>query len=541
MALKSGAKNKKSEGLKPLQKLSLWSYSHPRKTALLWMIVMLFGISCYSVLLKREGFPAINPPLSIISGTYLVNDSAKVDKEVASPISKIAKENASTKNADSQSFPNFYNVIVTYKDGTDAKKAGSDIEQQIKQQNVLPPSATLQVKPFEFGFTTRGDDLIISFYADKKGVPTKEIAAKADQAASFIKSKNLSLVKNVSIIDPFETAQNPITGETVTAQRTFDIFGQRQDSQNNFYRSVIIGVRALDGADNIKLDDQVQRAVKELNRQSQFDGYTAVISGTFADQIKQQISELQKTLLEGLLAVLVIGSIVIAVRASFVTVLSMLTVIAAVNGLLYLVGYSLNTITLFALILSLSLMVDDTIIMVEAIDAQRKKQSDPKKAVTEATGRVSKAMISATTTAALSFAPLIFVGGILGSFIRAIPVTIIAALITSLIVALVFIPFFARFLLLSKKHIGEGNVKEMSAGIEEAIARFISWPMLWAKGSTGKLIGVGLAAFAIGMGFIVGGGMIFKHVTFNIFPSSKDGNQLTTSITYKPNTNIDEA
>jgi len=122
MALKSGAKNKKSEGLKPLQKLSLWSYSHPRKTALLWMIVMLFGISCYSVLLKREGFPAINPPLSIISGTYLVNDSAKVDKEVASPISKIAKENASTKNADSQSFPNFYNVIVTYKDGTDAKK-----------------------------------------------------------------------------------------------------------------------------------------------------------------------------------------------------------------------------------------------------------------------------------------------------------------------------------------------------------------------------------------------------------------------------------
>jgi hypothetical protein len=67
---------------------------------------------------------------------------------------------------------------------------------------------------------------------------------------------------------------------------------------------------------------------------------------------------------------------------------------------------------LFALILSLALIVDDTIIMVEAIDAQRKRQRSGRKAVEEATSKVSRAMLSATFTAALSFAPLLFVSGI---------------------------------------------------------------------------------------------------------------------------------
>ncbi|HYH36079.1 MAG TPA: efflux RND transporter permease subunit, partial [Candidatus Saccharimonadales bacterium] len=294
-------------------------------------------------------------------------------------------------------------------------------------------------------------------------------------------------------------------------------------------------------ADNLELDSQVASAVSELNKQSQFKGYHAEISASYAPQINEQLSELQTSLLEGLIAVLIIGSLVIAIRASAVTVLSMVTVLAIVNGLLYLFGYSLNTITLFALILGLSLIVDDTIIMVEALDTQRRRKKDPGEAVGEATRRVSRAMIAATSTSILSFAPLLFVGGILGGFIRAIPVTIITALLTSLFVALVFIPFFARFLLLRKKQMGARNVHEISHGIEAAIARFVSGPMLWAKGSTKKLLSVGIVAVLIGFGFIMAGGYLFSKVTFNIFPPSKDGNQLVATITFPPDTTINQA
>jgi multidrug efflux pump subunit AcrB len=109
------------------------------------------------------------------------------------------------------------------------------------------------------------------------------------------------------------------------------------------------------------------------------------------------------------------------------------------------------------------------------------------------------------------------------------------------LVALVFIPLFARFLLLGKKQMGSENVHEAAAGIEARIARFISAPMLWAKGSTKKLVSVGLIAVFIGLGFVGTGGYLFQKVTFNIFPSAKDSNQITTQITFGPGTTIVEA
>lgn len=541
MAKPKVSKNKTRNGLARLQRVSLWSFNNPRKTALIWLTFVLFGAACYGTLLKREGFPSIVTPLALGQGSYLVNDPAKVDKDVAVPLNKYVVDQKGVKTVQTQSFDNFYATVIYYKDNVDSKVRSQQLSKSIASEQILPPQATLQLSPLEFGFTTRGDDLVISIYSNDPNVSTESLVEQGNKTATFIKSKNLLLVRDASVIDPFESATNPFTGATETNQKSFDRFSNRENEVSKSRKSVVVGVQAQPAADNIELDAQLRGVITELNQQPESKGYVAVVSGSFAPQIKEQISTLQTSLLEGLLAVLIVGSLVIAIRASIVTVISMITVIAITNGLLYLFGYSLNTITLFGLILGLSLIVDDTIIMVEAIDVQRRRNKDPGVAVSTATGKVSKAMIAATSTAVLSFAPLIFVGGILGSFIRAIPITIIAALLTSLFVALVFIPFFARYLLLSKKQMGEENVHERSAGIEAAIARFISGPMLWAKGSTKKLFGVGTVALFIGFGFIVAGGFIFQKVTFNIFPNSKDGNQLTTTITYNPNTDINQA
>ncbi|MDB5170418.1 MAG: hypothetical protein JWO35_112 [Candidatus Saccharibacteria bacterium] len=535
------SKNNQKPQLSPLQRLSLFFFMRPRKTVLILLTVVLFGAACYSTLLKREGFPSINTPFAVANGSYLVNDPAKVDADIAKPLSNFLLKQEGVKSVETKSFGNFYSAIVSYKDNVNATARSVQLNNQISAQHILPAQATVKLAPFEFGFTERGDDMVVSFY-DKHGTATTEdLVAQGKKAAAFIWSKDLPLVKGVAIIDPYESALDPTTGTQQLNQKSFDRFGKREDNKNNFYSSVVVGIKAEEGADNLELDAQVQSAVDALNKQPEFKNYTAVISASFAPQITEQINELQTSLLLGLIAVLIIGSIVIAVRASFVIVLSMVTVIAIVNGLLYLAGYSLNTITLFALILGLSLIVDDTIIMVEALDSQRRKQKDPAKAVTQATGKVSRAMIAATSTSVLSFAPLLFVGGILGSFIRAIPVTIIASLLISLLVALVFIPLFARFLLLGKKQMGEEHVHELAAGFEARIAKLISQPMLWAKGSTKKLLAVGVIALVIGFGFIGAGGYLFQKVTFNIFPPSKDANQLSTTIVYKPNTDIKQA
>ncbi|HEV7454660.1 MAG TPA: efflux RND transporter permease subunit, partial [Candidatus Saccharimonadales bacterium] len=524
-----------------LPKLSLAIFNRPRLAAVFWVCLMVFGIVSYTTLLKREGFPSINIPYSIVSGTYFVNDPQKVDAQVAKPISDIILKDKRVKSVDASSQGNFYFVAVQYAENTDANVAGREIKQKIDDAKVLPQRSTVKVETPKIGFTNRGDDGVISVYAKNKGATTEQLAAEGANVANYIKSQGIPEIESISVVDPFVEGTDPVTGKNVTNQTKFDRYGERVNGQNTFYDSVSVGFGQKDGTDVIKVDDKIRAALVTYTSAHPDSPYAAVVSATYANDIKDQIGGLQQSLLEGLLAVLVVGSIVIAVRASFVTVLAMITVLSTTLGIMYLVGYTLNTITLFSLVLCLGLIVDDTIIMVEAIDAQRRRLKDPKEIVHVATRKVSRAMVAATSTAILSFAPLLFVSGILGGFIHAIPVTVISALLTSLLVALIFIPLFARYLLLGKKQLGKQNIHEPAAGFEAKVASFIGKPMLWAKHSKPKLFTVGIIAIVVGFSFIMAAGFLFSKVTFNIFPPTKDSNGLLVTLTYEPGTNVKEA
>lgn len=527
-----------------LPKLTTTFFDRPRITAFLWVALTLFGTLSYTTFLRREGFPSVNIPLTIVSGTYYVNDPAKVDNNVAKTISDVALKQSDVDTVQSQSSDNFFNVTIQYKEGTDAQAAAKALEQSVNKSNKLPKTAQVRYNVPYFG-ATGGDiqqlDVAISFYNQDENVSVAQTTAKAQAVAQWLNDQKLSNVKSVFVKNPFETVTNPATGQAITVQHNFDRFGTRQNSRTTFYNSVIIGLAGVKHVDVIKLDKQVREALAKLQTQPQFRGYSAHISASFAPNIKDNISELQRVLLEGLLAILVVGSLVIAIRASLITVISMITVLVSTLGLLYVIGYSLNVITLFALILGLALIVDDTIIMVEAIDAARRRQTEPRQAVQAATRRISRAMVAATATASLSFAPLLFVSGILGSFIRAIPITIISALIISLLVALVFIPFFSRFLLLGKKQMRAKGVKELTAGLESKVAAFIAAPMLWARSSKKRLFSIGIIALVIGFGFTTAGLFIAKNIVFNIFPPSKDTNTLSLNINFPPNTTVRQA
>jgi multidrug efflux pump subunit AcrB len=540
-ALQKGAKKPK-ENLRFLQRFALYFFNRPRLTALLALAVAVFGVLSYTVLLKREGFPAANVPYAIGQVAYFANDASKVDAEVAKPVSEFLLKQTEVKTVQANSLGNFATIIVQYKEGVDSVAASARLQDEVAAQKMLPTGAKLRFDAARFGFTARGDDAVVSFFSTKNpNADEASLVAPAEAAARYLKDQRLSLVKNVSIISPFEQSTNPLTGQAQRVQSGFERYGEYTDGTAKFYSSVPIGLSIVKGGDVISYGDEIQSALDSYNTQHASEGYALRLSASFAPSIRQQISELQRTLLEGLLAVLVVGSIVIAVRASLITVLSMVTVILATLGLMELIGYTLNTITLFSLILGLSLIVDDTIIVVEALDAQRKRKTDARDIVKTAVGRVGRAMIAATFTATLSFTPLLFVGGVLGGFIRAIPVTIISALLISLVVALVFIPFFARFIMLGKKHTGTHAEHEIAAGFEARIARGLSAPMLWARHSRRKIAFVGISAVLVSFLFIGAAGFLFQKVTFNIFPPSKDTNQIYTTLQFAPGTTMQQA
>ncbi|MFZ1323901.1 MAG: efflux RND transporter permease subunit [Candidatus Saccharimonadales bacterium] len=529
---------------KLLSRLTVFFFDRPLLTAFLWIALTLFGVLSYTTFLKREGFPSVNFPLALVNGVYFTDDLSAIDTNIARPISDIALKQDGVASVSSQTAGNFFNVQISFDEGVDAKAATAQLEQSVKEAGALPQGANVVFTVPYFGATggsAEKIDMAISFFPKEDGATTEDIAKAAATYAAALKDRNIDSVQDVFVINPFKQARDPATGQAATVQQNFDRFGLRENDVNTYRDSVIIAVTAKDGFDVVKLDDAVAAALADSAGDESITGYRAVVSASFAPSIRENISELQKSLLEGLIAVLIVGSVVIALRASIITVISMITVLAMTLGFLYAIGYSLNVITLFSLILALALIVDDTIIMVEAIDAARHRHKDRRKAVQEATRKVSRAMVAATLTAALSFAPLLFVGGILGTFIRAIPITIVAALLISLIVALVFIPYFARNLLLGPKQMGKKGVTEIAAGFEAAIANFITKPMRWARASRKKLFAVGSSAVLVGLGFILAGVLIARDVPFNIFPPTKDTNGLSVSITFPPNQTIDQA
>jgi multidrug efflux pump subunit AcrB len=530
---------------KLLPKLSLFFFKRLWLSALLWVLVVTFGILSYTTFLKREGFPAINIPLVIVQGTYAVNDPAKVDSTLAGPVTDVIMKQKGVSSVQTMSEGNFFTAVVQYDQSVNTKSAKADLEKAVNDKVEVPKGAKVEYNAPYFGVTggdTKQIDAAISLYSDDNSASTKQLVAKAGEVASYLNGQHLSQVKSAFVHDPFENATNPLTGQTVEIQRSFDKYGSRTGGKVDFHRSVLVNITGSGELDVIKLDKQLTDALKTMEAKPQFKGYSTAISASNGPQIRESITELQQVLLEGLFAVLIIGTIVIAFRASVITVVSMVSVIAATVALLLVIGYTLNVITLFAIILGLSLIVDDTIIMVEALDASRKREKTATAVVRTATRKISRAMVAATLTAALSFTPLLFVGGILGTFIRAIPVTIISALLISLITALIFIPLFARVLLLRKHQLGEkGKVREFAAGFEAKIARGIARPMQWAQHHRKREFTVGISAVLIGVIFIAAAGFIFSKVTFNIFPPTKDANQLAVTLTYPTGTTVEQA
>jgi multidrug efflux pump subunit AcrB len=528
---------------KLLPKLTSFFFQRPRLTAVIWIVLLSFGILSYTTLLRREGFPSVTVPIAIINGTSASADASLIDSEVTQPIARVAYADSDVSTVMSHTAGNFYSVVVQYKDGVNAKAATARLKAVIVTIPSIPNGVSVKYDVPYFGVTggdTKQIDLALSFYDTTNSTSTAALLIDARKAVDALNAKHVTGVKSFSVKDPY--ADVTLQDGTITKlQETFDRVGFQTAGSHTDANSVLITVEAEKGLDVIKLDASVQKALDDLSTKHQFGNYGTRISASYAPSIKDNISELQRVLLEGLVIVLIVGSLIIAVRASFITVLSMVTVIALTIGLLYLIGYTLNVITLFALILGLSLIVDDTTIMVEAIDAGRRQGDDRTEIVRRATRKVSRAMVAATTTAALSFAPFLFVGGVLGSFIRAIPITIIASLIISLVVALIFIPFFARFTLLTRKQLRERKHNELAARLEASVAATIARPMLWAQHSKKRLSAVGILAVLVGFGFLMAGGFLAGKVVFNIFPAAKDTNQLVVTLTYPGGTTIEQA
>ena len=159
-----------------------------------------------------------------------------------------------------------------------------------------------------------------------------------------------------------------------------------------------------------------------------------------SDQIKTMLGDLQNSVLSAVILVMVVVVAALGVRSGLLVGIAIPGSFLAALLMLYLAGVSLNIVVLFSLILSVGMLVDGAIVVTEFADRKLSEGLPKRQAYLEASRRMAAPIIASTATTLAAFLPLVFWPGVVGEFMKYLPMTVLITLVASLGMALVFVP-----------------------------------------------------------------------------------------------------
>lgn len=223
--------------------------------------------------------------------------------------------------------------------------------------------------------------------------------------------------------------------------------------------AITIEVSKRTGSNLIETVDAVKYVVGKLQA-----SWPGTVSVTFSQDksktIRDMLHELQNSVVTAVLLVLVIMMLVLGGRPSlFIGIAIPGSFLAGILAL-QLAGLTVNIVVLFSLILAVGMLVDDAIIVSEYAERRLAEGMDPKQAFSLAAKRMAGPVISATLTRIAAFSPLLFWPGIVGEFMKYMPLTLIATLSASLAVALFFTPTLGALLGKAADHPHDDRARE---------------------------------------------------------------------------------
>jgi len=299
-----------------------------------------------------------------------------------------------------------------------------DISQAISNQHINIPGGTLKASGYRFSLKVTGEltdpdqfnDLIVRSVNDKM-LRIRDVAK-----VGFIYTRDLQSI-----------------------------------SRTNGKPSLTLSIAKRTGEDIVRIVEDAKKILKEEE-----PGWPAgthyEITFDMSKNIKEMVDELQNHLLMGILLVLLVLSFFLGTRNSmFISTAIPFSMAMGFIALSYM-GITLNMVVLFSLVMVLGMLVDDGIVVVENIYRHLMMGKSRMEAALEGTREVMVPVFTATLTTVGAFAPVLWMPGIMGSFLKYLPITVCITLSGSLFVAFIFNPVFASLTMTTKdSHSMEGN------------------------------------------------------------------------------------
>ncbi|HRM99730.1 MAG TPA: efflux RND transporter permease subunit, partial [Aliarcobacter cryaerophilus] len=225
-----------------------------------------------------------------------------------------------------------------------------------------------------------------------------------------------------------------------------------------------ISIQLASGANAVATSNRV----KEFLAQSENmlpQGYKIAYPRDTTSFIEASINEVVKTLVEAIvLVILVMFLFLKSFRATLIPAIAVPVVLLGTFAILNIFGYTINTLTMFALVLAIGLLVDDAIVVVENVERNmNEKGLNPKEATILSMQEVTSALIGITTVLSVVFLPMAFFSGSTGIIYRQFSITIISSMVLSVIVALTLTPALCSTILKPHKK-NEDKTQEKNSG-----------------------------------------------------------------------------
>ncbi len=533
--------------------LSSVSINRPVLAIVMSLVIILFGGIGYTFLGVRE-FPSIDPPVITVRTNYTGANADVIESQITEPLEKAINGIAGVRTISSASNLGSSSITVEFNLDADLEAAANDVRDKVSQAvRQLPqdidglPIVTKSdansdaILSLTLESTSR-TQLEVSDYAENviserlqtiPGVSTIQIWGQKRFAmriwldpAKMAAFKLTPLdVKNALDRESVELPTGKIEGNTTelivktkgrlmneiefnnlilsnSGDKTvhlrdvgYAVLGpevEETNLKNNGVPMVGCGVVPQPGANYIDIADEFHKRVEQIQKELPAD-YKLGMALDNTKFVKKSISEVKETLLIAIILVILI--IYLFFRDWIIALRPLIDIPVSLIGaffIMYLFGFSINVLTLLAIVLATGLVVDDGIVVTENIFKKVEKGMNPFQAAHEGTKEIFFVVVSTSITLAAVFMPVIFLQGFVGRLFREFGVVLAGAVLISAFVSLTLTPMLnARLLRTNRKHskfyeMTEPFFERMMSGYRNSLGNFmkrrwLGWGILGAS------------------------------------------------------------
>jgi len=494
------------------------------------LIIMGIGLYAYSVM-PRESDPDITIPYVFVRTEYRGVSASDIETAITIKIEKKLKGLDKVKNVSSVSSQGLSQINIEFLPGTDIDEVLTKVKDKVDEaKNDLPTDLESDPSVFEVNisempivvYSLAGDcgprtlkKIADDLKDDIEAVPgvleaqitggqEREIRVEVDpDKLAYYKIPITALQQSV-VSENQNTSGGAITlghgrfqvkvpGEFETPEEILSLVVATHGGKPIYLKNVatvVDGIKEetsrsrLNGVDSINISVKKRVGENIIFISKKIDTIVGRASQTFpknttitklmnkSKDIKAMVADLENNIISGLILVVIILFIALGIRNALLVGLAIPFSMFLSFAVLHALGITLNMVVLFSLTLALGMLVDNAIVIIENIYRYMQQGVPRVEAAMRATGEVAWPVIGSTLTTVAAFFPMIFWPGIMGEFMKYLPITLIVTLASSLFVALVINPALCAFFMKTapeKKGSKEISAQEMEAQGEKPI------------------------------------------------------------------------